>query len=40
MGSGSEREFLVMDSQNLIELFVAGTTFFAFVLGYRQGRVG
>jgi len=26
--------------QNLIELFVAATTFFAFVLGYRQGRVG
>ena len=29
-----------MDSQNLIELFVAATTFFAFVIGYRQGRVG
>lgn len=29
-----------MDWDNLTALFVAGSFFFAFVLGYRQGRVG
>lgn len=29
-----------MDWENFTNLFVAGSFFFAFVLGYRQGRVG
>lgn len=40
MGAGSKWEVLVMEMQTFIELFAVCSFFFAFVLGYRQGRVG